>query len=219
MDWAYEIFRFTFPLLAFLSGSIPYSLLIARAWAGIDIREHGSGNPGASNVIRVVGPVPGGLAFLCDAGKGALPVWLAGLVTASMEPEPAIWYSLLTGFLAGAGHIWSPFLNFKGGKGVATFAGVFAVLFPPGMLMALGVFALVVAVFRVFSLGSILGSLTLPVAYFIFTEEPFSAARLPLLGVCVLVALLILIRHTDNLKRLLRGEEHGLLKDSAEPGG
>lgn len=209
---ALQLLRFIFPGLAFLSGSLPVALLLVHAWAGLDIRQHGSGNPGASNVFRVVGPWVGVLVLILDIAKGALPVYLAGLLTESLAPETAIWYRLLTGLLAGCGHIWSPFMGWRGGKGVATFAGVFFVLFPGGMLVAMAVAVLSIAIFRYFSLGSILGVLSLPVSYFVFHDEPWAAENLPLLGVCCVVALLILFRHTDNLKRLIRGEELSMLK-------
>ncbi len=212
---SFELIRFFFPLFAFLCGSVPFSVIIGRVWAGIDVREHGSGNPGASNVFRVVSPAAGILAFLLDVGKGVLPVALAGLVTRGLSEDASVWYLLLNGLLAGMGHIFSPFLGFRGGKGVATFAGVFLVLFPNGMLVAAGVFLVCIALFRIFSLGSILGALALPVSYFIFTADPFKSANLPLLGICVLAVLLILARHTDNLKRLVRGQELSMFQPDA----
>src|SRR5687768_14431040 len=110
-------------LFGYWAGAVPFGVLIAR-WLGVDIREHGSGNIGATNVTRVLGKVPGAIVLVLDAMKGAVPVWLA--IRYSGEP----WLVMATGFAAILGHCFSPFLEFRGGKGVATAMGVFLVLAP-----------------------------------------------------------------------------------------
>ena len=206
------------PPLAFLLGAIPFPFLIARLFAGIDIRQHGSGNPGASNVFRVVGPGPGLLTFALDTGKGATAVCLADwLLGAGVLPADAsgqrIWFEILLGILAVFGHVWSPFLGWRGGKGVATVVGVFAMIFPWGLLTAALCALSVIVVYRFFSLGSLVGVCVLPAAYFLVTEQPWHAANLPILYLCLAAMTLVLLRHTDNIRRLLSGREHGMYAD------
>ena len=202
------------PVAAFLLGAIPFSYLTARVAGGIDIRQHGSGNPGASNVYRVVGPGPGLLAFALDALKGAVPLLVAAAMADELSAVELVWYKILLGALAVMGHIWSPFLGFRGGKGVATVVGVFAVLFPLGLLTAAMCGLSVVFVYRFFSLGSLVGLSTLPVAYFLLIEQPLHPASLPLLYLSLLAVVLIFLRHMDNIKRLLQGKEHGIQQKS-----
>lgn len=200
------------PAGAFLAGALPFSYLIARAFAGIDIREHGSGNPGASNVYRVVGPLPGALCFVLDTAKGSFAVWLALLLRHELTPDTQLWYQILLGFFAVLGHVFSPFLNWRGGKGVATFLGVFLVLFPLGVLAAFACGVAVILIYRYFSLGSLVGAAMLPAAYFLFVDAPFAPRNLPLLYLCLAAAILTFLRHLDNIKRLWLGSEHGLRK-------
>lgn len=199
------------PLVAFLSGSIPFAVIIGRMW-GVDVRTAGSGNPGASNVFRTAGPVPGVLCFFLDAAKGALPVLAArllpGMLQSAPDPVFVIWLALISGMSAALGHIFSPFLNFKGGKGVATFLGVFLIIFPEGVLLAIAAAALVILLTRTFSLGSLVGAIILPCSYFLFTDHLWAAENLPILIITVIAALLVLVRHRDNIKRLRSGTEH-----------
>jgi glycerol-3-phosphate acyltransferase PlsY len=199
------------PLAAFVSGSIPFAVIVGKMW-GVDVRTAGSGNPGASNVYRTCGPVPGVLVFVLDAAKGALPVLAARLLPAALETSPdpvfVIWLALVTGMASALGHIFSPFLGFKGGKGVATFLGVFLVIFPEGVLLAIAAAALIILLTRTFSLGSLVGAVILPCAYFLFTEHLWAAENLPILIITVLAAILVVLRHRDNIKRLRSGTEH-----------
>ena len=204
---------FISPLLAYLIGGIPFAYILARLVGGIDIRQAGSGNPGASNVFRTVGPATGILVLILDALKGSLAVYLAYLVAKSQGGRGEffiIWYEILLGFLAVAGHIWTPFLEFKGGKGVATFLGVFLILFPVGMLIAMGAAFVTIAIFRIFSLGSLVGVLLLPINYFLLTETPWDPAELPILYLSILAVLIVALRHLDNIRRLIQGKEHGM---------
>ncbi len=184
-------------VLGYFAGSIPFGVLLTRWFAGKDVRAAGSGNIGATNVVRVAGKKLGALVLLLDAGKGALPV----LLSLRLAPED---YRLHAGVALSAflGHVFPVWLKFKGGKGVATAAGVLAVLVPPAAAAGLLVFAVLVAIFRVASIGSLAGGLTaLGVSFFLGKPIEY-----PLLG-CVLVALM-LFTHRGNLQRLLERAEN-----------
>jgi glycerol-3-phosphate acyltransferase PlsY len=184
--------------LGFLLGAIPFSWILARLLGGLDIRSVGSGNVGATNVARSLGFWAGGAALLLDAAKGAAAAWLGQ----ALDPSGAAGAGgLLAGGLAVLGHNFTPFLGFRGGKGVATGAGVFAVLAPEALLASLFVFALALGWSRTVSLGSILAAAALPVAAWL-TGRGASVAALALLIACVVIA-----RHAANLRRLARGEE------------
>jgi glycerol-3-phosphate acyltransferase PlsY len=184
----------------FLLGSIPFAYLVPKLARGIDIRKRGSGNPGFTNVYRAVGPGLGTIVLVADIGKGVLAAlvgrWLAGENGA-----------VSGGFAGIAGHVWSPFLGFRGGKGVATAAGVFFTILPLEAGISLAVFLLAVGTSRFISLGSVAAAVTLPLAVFAldrFRGEP--TRRLHLLFT-IPVALLILWRHRANIGRLLTGTE------------
>jgi glycerol-3-phosphate acyltransferase PlsY len=181
---------------AYLLGGIPTGYLIARRAAGIDIREHGSGNPGAANVYRVVGRWAGWATLAVDASKGYIPVMLAKRAWPD-RPEVLIG----VGAAAIVGHIWTIYLQFRGGKGVATSCGVFAALLPVPTLAAFGVFIAAVAASGHISVGSMLASATLPAAAWWLGEPPAFTA----MGAAV--AALILVKHIPNLRRLLSEKE------------
>jgi acyl phosphate:glycerol-3-phosphate acyltransferase len=185
-------------LTSFLCGSIPFGLFIARAY-GMDIRAAGSGNIGATNVWRVLGWKPGVLVLVLDALKGLLPVLLAlGL---SRSVAMSTYVPMLTGLAAVLGHTFTPWLRFKGGKGVATGLGVAIALYQVWILIPLGVFLLGFFATRMVSVGSILAAVTLallsllPVARHLW---PFG----------VLAALLVVWTHRSNIKRILNGTEY-----------
>jgi glycerol-3-phosphate acyltransferase PlsY len=189
---------------AYLLGALPFSVWIARAW-GVDVRKVGSGNPGATNVLRAAGRGPGILALACDIGKGVAAVLLARAVA----PSPAWlgWAALA----AVCGHVFSLFLGFRGGKGVATAAGALVALSPAALGIALVVFVAVVAASRYVSLGSMLAAITFPVALsFVADPELERGARVALLVSSSLIALLVLVRHRSNAARLLAGTENKL---------
>lgn len=186
-------------ILSYILGSIPFALLVCLPFR-IDPRKEGSKNPGATNVARLLGKKWGLITFLGDATKGIVALVLAYLVKDHLPYPKELVFSLVA-FFAVLGHLFSIFLGFKGGKGVATTIGVFFVLAPKAMLTALVLFFVAVALTGFVSVGSLLTTLFLPIALFIFNypiEYIFCAT---LLGV------LIWIKHKDNLKRLLKGEE------------
>ncbi|MFQ5673507.1 MAG: glycerol-3-phosphate 1-O-acyltransferase PlsY [Nitrospinales bacterium] len=184
---------------AYLLGAIPCGVLIARA-SNIDIREHGSGNIGATNVARTLGKKQGLLTLAGDCAKGLI----AALAAERLLDNPTA--IAVAGVFAVAGHLFSIFLKFRGGKGVATGLGVFIVLMPLAAMASIAVFTLAVAVSRYVSLGSILGALSLPLFGALFD------APLPYICAAVAVGLSITMKHHDNIRKLWAGTESKLLE-------
>lgn len=188
-------------VLAYVAGSIP-SAYIAGKWAGVDLRKHGSGNLGATNVVRVLGARIGVAVFLVDALKGFLPVFFLPRFVATTHGEAL---AIVLGVAAIIGHTRPLFLGFgKGGKGVATAAGVFFALAWLPTTIAFGVWLLVFFTSRYVSVASLSGALALPFAFF-FSGVPF---RDPLFIASIVIALFVFITHRANIGRLRRGEEH-----------
>lgn len=188
-------------LFAYLVGSIPTAYLAGRLTRGIDLREHGSGNLGATNVVRVLGAKLGAFVLLLDAAKGALPVAL--LPGWSGVPDSLPW-AIGFGLAAIAGHVRPVFLLWKGGgKGVATAGGVFLALAPIPVLIASGVWLIVLLVSGYVSLASLSAAVILPIGLLIF-HGPVSLLFL----VSVPLALFVFWTHRANIGRLRRGEEH-----------
>jgi glycerol-3-phosphate acyltransferase PlsY len=193
-------------LIAFLLGSLPFSWLLVRFLRGIDLREVGSGNPGATNAWRVVGPGWGSVALFLDIGKGAAAVLASPLLLGS-EGGPD-WLPAACGCAAILGNVFCPFLGFKGGKAVATASGVFLGLAPLAFGLTLLAFLLVVAVTRRVSIGSLVGAVVLPSV--LTSQLLFEWTRPPHLSVVLLVwlaALVVIVRHLSNIRRLLQGAE------------
>lgn len=200
-------------VVAYLLGSIPFGYLLVRIFRGEDIRQSGSGNIGATNVVRSGAKGLGIATLILDALKGALAVGLAALVAGSkynlcgdfvQHPcAPALRLMSLAAICAVLGHVFPVWLSFKGGKGVATALGVFCVLFPKTILVSLVIFILVVAITRYVSLGSILGAIAFPVvAYFMQSADWLS------LFLASGVSLIIVLKHHQNISRLLAGTEN-----------
>ena len=185
-------------VVVYLIGSIPVGFLVARAAGGFDIRGKGSGNIGATNVLRTLGPVPAVLTLLGDVAKGYLAVRAAEV----LGPEP-VW-GAAGALLAIVGNCWPVFLRFKGGKGVATALGAFLALTPRAILLAAGVWIVIAAAFRHVSLASILGCVGLALGAWLFGYAPMYA------GAAACAAGLIVWRHHENVKRLLSGTERRL---------
>jgi glycerol-3-phosphate acyltransferase PlsY len=185
-------------LVAYLIGSIPFALIVARRWSAIDLRRVGSGNIGATNVVRAAG-VPAGLfVALLDMTKGAASVVLAERLSGSGAAVAG------AGLAAVVGHIYPVWLRFRGGKGVATSCGVFLALSPIAAALALTIFAVTVWITRYVSLASVLASAALPpITYAVGSSPPIVAAS-------VAAALLVIFRHRSNLARLLAGSERRL---------
>lgn len=197
-------------------GSIPAAYIAGKS-RGIDLRKHGSGNLGATNVLRVLGTKVGLIVFAFDMAKGAAPVLLfPSIVPASALPfSNPVWFAILCGAAAIAGHTRPVFLLFgKGGKGVATAAGVFVALAPVQTLLALVVFAVVLLSSGYVSLGSLTSATILPVLLAITV-----GVRSPIFAVSVIIALFVFWTHRANIVRLRNGEEHRFGKQSTEAGG
>lgn len=202
-------------LAAYLAGSVPFSLLIARWVGGIDLRQHGSGNVGATNVARTLGFKWGLVALLLDALKGLLPTW--GLPLLFFGPG-STHAPVASGLAAIIGHMFPCWLGFRGGKGVATALGVVAILSWPATLAAFVVFALTFAVSRIVSLSSILASVTFAVAEMVLLwPDAFSSANWSRGAFALAVPGLIIFRHRSNIVRLLKGEEHRFTRKAREP--
>ncbi len=194
---------------AYLAGSLPFGLFVARAVKGIDIREHGSCNIGATNVTRVVGLKWGAVCFLLDVLKGGGPVWLLpNLLLVADDPARAHW-QVAAGLLAIIGHMFPIWLGFKGGKGVATALGVVAMLAPQSTAITFCVFVMLFAIARIVSLGSIVCAITFAVLQMIqLWPQPFGFETWSIAAFSLAVPVLIIVRHRANIGRLLRGEEH-----------
>jgi len=177
-------------LLAYLIGSIPFALLLARLWSGADLRLVGSGNLGAANVMRTSGVTAGVLVAVLDMAKGAASVWLAGRFTENAAAPAA------AGLAAIVGHIYPVWLRFRGGKGVATACGVFAVLTPLAVPPALAVFLGALWLTKYISLGSVLASLALPPLAWV------AGSSTPAVVAATAAAVLIVFRHRSNVARL-----------------
>jgi len=192
-------------LIAYLAGSIP-SAYIAGKLRGVDLRQHGSGNLGATNVARVLGPATGAVVFLADVLKGFLPVFFLPIYTETLQP--GLW-ALVYGAAAIFGHVKPIFLLGKGGgKGVATATGVFLALAPVPMLVSFAVWVLVFSISRYVSLASLLGAVVLPIAILGWYRDPAS----PVFIASVIIALFVFWTHRANIGRLRRGEEHRFVK-------
>jgi len=202
--------------VAYLLGSIPFGLIVGRL-KGIDPRTAGSGNIGATNVARLLGRRYFAIVFSLDLLKGLLPVGAASLIVHAQGAASAGWdihlLWLLAGFAAVAGHIFSIFLRFTGGKGVATSAGVVLGVWPyftwPG-LVALAVWGAVFGIFRYVSLASVCAAGVFPIAYLsigLAAGWPVLGAQWPLLAFALLIAVMIIARHRTNLSRLREGRE------------
>jgi acyl phosphate:glycerol-3-phosphate acyltransferase len=194
-------------LIAYLIGSLPFGLLIARFVAGVDIRKSGSGNIGATNVARVLGKKLGIAALLLDCLKGALPTLLLPLLLGDSEIH-RLHLAVLSGTSAILGHMFPCWLRFRGGKGVATALGVALALAPLSTGVAFLAFAVCFALTRIVSLSSVLAATAFcGVELYRLLPSPFGEETWSLAAFSTAVPLLIIVRHRSNLVRLLRGSE------------
>lgn len=217
---------------AFLLGSLPWGLWLGRLLRGIDVRRHGSGNLGAANVYRVLGPGLGIAVLLLDAGKGVAAVFLARALLNSDPPAglgagigagggvgggaagpagaglpPVDWPGLLALAAAVFGHSFTPFAGFRGGKGAATAGGAWGVVAPLSLALALGVWVVVFAIGRIVSLASVIAAVALPIATCLLRPRPWAD---PVAWLSVVTGVLIVVRHRSNLSRLAAGRERPL---------
>jgi acyl phosphate:glycerol-3-phosphate acyltransferase len=187
-----------FPIAGYLIGGIPFGLIIGIL-AGIDVRKVGSRNIGATNVNRVLGKKLGILTLICDSAKGFLPIWLAWhFLPASSGRELAV---ALSGVMAVVGHMFPAYLQFRGGKGVATGLGVFLFLSPWVIAISLAIFLAAVRLTGFVSIGSLVSAALVPLWLYLFGASNIAT------GAAAIITVLIWIKHHENIKRLLHGEE------------
>ena len=187
--------------VAYLLGSISFGLILTKLFGGKDVREHGSGNIGATNVSRVAGPLAGALTLLLDAFKGAAAVRLAGHLTGHNALS-----MVLAGSAALVGHCFPVWLAFKGGKGVATALGVFALLCPLAALAGFVLFLLVFVFWRYVSLASITAAAAMPLLIYFLWAPPHAPPLAVTFGT-LFAAALVIYKHKANLQRLWSGSE------------
>ena len=189
------------PIATYLLGSIPFGLLLTRALGRGDVRNVGSGNIGATNVARAAGLLAGVFTLVLDVAKGAGAVWLAE----KLSNGSAAWM-MIAAFAALLGHCFPVWLKFKGGKGVATAAGIFLVLSPLACLAAVLLFTLVVIFWKYVSLGSVSAAAAMPLLIY-FLWAPRHAPPLVITIGTLAVSLLVIYKHRGNLRRLVEGTE------------
>lgn len=187
-------------IAAYLIGAIPFGYLIVKAKTGQDVRASGSGNIGATNVLRTTGRAAGAVTLVLDILKGFAAVWLASLLT---HGDP-LWMAAAA-LAVMAGHAFPVFLHFKGGKAVASFIGAFLFLTPAPLLAVVAVFAIVVAVTRYVSLGSVIAAGTFPLGVWLISHPPA-----PVWIAALVAGAFIVYRHRANLQRIREGNEHVL---------
>jgi len=202
-------------VLSYLIGSIPTGFLIGRA-RGIDLRQHGSGNIGATNAMRVLGRGLGVFVLIVDLLKGwisayAIPIIVKKILFPEIDQSAMAACSVFAGVGAVIGHTYTVWLGFNGGKGIATSAGVFLALTPVATLICLGIWLIIVVTTRLVSLGSIIAAILLPILVGV------TARQRPILVVTVIVSILVIWRHKSNISRLINGTESRISFKTEKP--
>ena len=202
-------------VLSYLLGSIPASIVVGRVAAGLDIREHGSGNAGATNVYRVLGLGPAILTGFVDVAKGSLAVVVISGIHAGTPPQlSADVLKIVAGGAAVAGHIWTVFAGFRGGKGMATAIGALLFIAPAALGAALVVWLILLFTVRIMSIASLSAAIILPLATWVWETNPDGSTSTELLWFSIVLSLLIFFTHRANIGRILRGEEKRLGRSS-----
>ncbi|RKY87621.1 acyl-phosphate glycerol 3-phosphate acyltransferase [candidate division KSB1 bacterium] len=199
-------------ICSYIVGSIPTSIIAGKLWKGIDIRNYGSGNAGATNVFRVLGWKAGVIVGIFDIFKGlSAPIFIAKIL---IDPLPFDYQliQIIAGVAAVFGHIWTIFAGFKGGKGVLTAAGMILGLAPVATLICIGIWGIIFFITRYVSLGSICAAISLPIVImvekYVFGQNIHSV----LLFFTIFIGLLIIFTHRSNIKRLINGTENRFKK-------
>ncbi len=192
-------------VFSYLLGSLPTAVWLGKRLRGIDVRDHGSGNAGATNAMRVLGPRIGFVVLLIDALKAiaavSLSYWVQGSFT---SPDLFVVFQILLGAVAITGHVFPVFASFKGGKGIASLVGLIIILLPEAFLISLGIFLLVFLLTRYVSLGSLIAAIALPFIVILVKE----VTLLPKIIFAVAIALFVPVTHKNNIRRLLHGKEN-----------
>lgn len=194
-------------VLAYLLGSLSTAVWVGKAFHGVDVRTHGSGNAGATNTIRVLGVKTGVIVMIIDVFKGWLAVALSGwLLFSLLNIDQLIIVKIVSGLFAVTGHIFPLYTGFRGGKGVATFVGVILALYPLAFFIVLVWFVIVFMLTRYVSLDSVTGALIFPLIVVFFLKEQNTA----LIVLSIIIAVFIPLTHHKNIRRLLNGTENKL---------
>ncbi|HEY9115574.1 MAG TPA: glycerol-3-phosphate 1-O-acyltransferase PlsY [Bacteroidales bacterium] len=192
-------------VLAYLLGSIPTAVWVGKIFYGVDVRNEGSGNAGATNTIRVLGVKAGLPVFIIDILKGFFAVWLMQyFVPANWDPDNIIYANIAAGLLAVVGHTLPVFAGFRGGKGVATLLGMGIALFGGAVLVSVIIFILVVSITRFVSLGSLLAGIAFPLVVIFYYHEENPG----LIFLSIFAAIFLVWTHRKNIGRLLKGNEN-----------
>lgn len=182
-------------IFSYLFGSIPFSLIISKTFYNIDLREHGSGNVGTTNTFRILGKKAGIVVLILDLLKGAIPVWVAMLVSTDVDFPVVIF-----GVVAAIGHVYSIFLKFKGGKAVATGGGAILAAAPIIFLVVLATFLITLKLSKYVSLGSVLAAVALLISV-LFTGDLF------MIGFGIILGIIVIVKHISNMHRIKEGTE------------
>ncbi len=198
-------------LFSYLVGAIPFSYIAGKLVAGIDIREHGSGNVGASNTYRILGPKVAFFVLLGDVAKGFFPVIFAPAFDWQQAISPH-WLMLAAALFSVLGHTYSIYLRFEGGKGIATSAGAFLALTPWAFLTAFGVWIILLAITRVVSIASLAAAVALPISVFVLGRLHIAYSHWSIFALSIAVSVVVIIRHKSNIQRLITGKEPALVR-------
>ncbi|MBO5105902.1 MAG: glycerol-3-phosphate 1-O-acyltransferase PlsY [Clostridia bacterium] len=205
-------------LQAYILGSINFAVIFTNLFIKKDVRDFGSGNAGMTNVLRVAGPLPGILTFICDAAKGAVSCFVGRYVIFDYlfknYPEHGDFYlpiygALLCGVFCMIGHVFPAFFQFKGGKAVAVSVGIFAIVDWRCISVALGIFVIILLISRIISISSLIATASMPVCIACFSRNTGERVWVSVLLTLVMV-LIIYLKHIENIKRLIKGEEKPL---------
>lgn len=202
-------------LLSYLAGSIPTSIICSKLFRGIDIRDHGSGNAGGTNAIRVLGWEIGVLVMMVDVGKGVMATLLISQIridTLSLQPDLV---QIIAGLSAILGHVWTIFAGFKGGKGVGTATGMLFSLYPIAGLICLTIFLLVLFTSKYVSLSSMIAAVSFPIVVILFKN--WRGYSNELIYFAIFIALLIVFTHRSNIKRIIKGQEGKIGRKKEQP--
>lgn len=194
-------------IIAYLLGSINFAVIFANIFLKKDVRELGSGNAGTTNVMRTAGFLPGALTFICDALKGFAACFIGKMLFIYAYPDtiPWIYVAYMCGVACMLGHVFPIFFRFKGGKGVATSVGIFAVCCPIAIILGLTVFAVMTLITRIVSLSSLVATVTVISLSLVFYNSEANIA-LPA-ALSITMGVIVFLKHKDNIKRLVKGEE------------
>ena len=194
-------------VIAYFLGSINFAVIFANAFLKKDVRELGSGNAGTTNVMRTAGFLPGALTFVCDALKGFAACFIGKMLFIHAYPDtiPWIYVAYMCGVACMLGHVFPIFFGFKGGKGVATSVGIFAVCCPIAIIIGLTVFALMTLITKIVSLSSLVATVTVISLSIVFYNSDANIALPAVLSISM--GAIVFLKHKDNIKRLIKGEE------------